>query len=50
LVGALELWLGIFLPAFVYALLLVTLLIPAPEFADRALELFFPSSIAEGCR
>ena len=28
--GALELWLGIFLPAFVYALLLVALLIPLP--------------------
>jgi hypothetical protein len=28
--GALELWLGIFLPAFAYALLLVALLIPPP--------------------
>lgn len=28
--GALELWLGIFLPSFVYALLLVALLIPPP--------------------
>jgi hypothetical protein len=30
LYGALELWLGIFLPAFVYALILVALLIPLP--------------------
>jgi hypothetical protein len=28
--GALELWLGIFLPSFVYALLLIALLIPLP--------------------